>query len=205
MEKIIVALLIAGGGYYLGYLLEGVILGVIVFGILFYMESKKNISAIKEEAEASKANIDVILQKRHDLLVKLIDVLKIELKEKDKDRDTIKEMIAAVQKNDPFKKSVFDFKKNDQFKWFNDAKGLISQMTNLLSDVSSPDYNSLKNEIVRIENELSAARRYYNFSVKKYNSLVNQKFFGIKLSKNEPLDYFEVDEEIKKDIKVSVE
>ena len=142
-----------------------VLVGIILANVFAYNALVKARNKTKE----AFSSIDVHLKMRYDLIPNLVEVVRGHMKHEEK----IMSMVANVR-------STASKAKNEQEKIAaaNEAGKVINQLF-----ATSEDYPDLKSdklfrrlsrEMVDIEDKISAARRFYNSAVNKYNNLVMQ-------------------------------
>lgn len=146
------------------------------------------VSALDARCDTAFADIDVHLKHRHDLIPRLVELLKSQTSyEKDLVRavaDARAEALRAVSPNIRLEAE----------------KKLSAQVFNLLSNVeknpdlrSLPDYRHLRQEITDCDNRITAARRFYNLAIEEYNMSLTQwptskVAISRRMSKRQPFD-----------------
>lgn len=205
MELLIIALF-AGIIYYQVGWIQGLVTFIVLGLIERVYKANKRLKETSEEYLKARGNLEVSLQKRHDLIVKLMDVVKSELKELDPEREMLLSMMKKVEETDPYKKGLFKIDKKDVREWYTQTTILVDKINSTLKMVKNTDFQTVKKAIIDVEDELSASRRYLNFSVKNYNLSVKEKFnfFSVRKNDYQLADYFEVTSpEIREDVVVS--
>lgn len=141
-----------------------IVLGVLVFVGLWMMAVYNGLVQLRESVRNGWSQIDVQLQRRHDLIPNLVEVAKGYMQH---ESDTLEKVIKARQQ------AI-------------DAKGLenVQQAENFLSGTLrslfavSENYPDLKadkqmtqlhEELTTTENKIAFARQYYNDEVNRYN------------------------------------
>lgn len=143
-----------------------IIIGVIVLVIvLFFITSYNGLVNLRNLVEEAYSTMDVYLTKRFDLIPNLVETVKGYAKH---ESQTLENVIQA-------RNSVASAKNVDE------KLAAQGQLTNTLSHLfalseSYPDLKAntnfldLQNQLKSIENEIANARKYYNGSVRNYNT-----------------------------------
>ncbi len=167
------------------------IIAVIVIIVVMVIGKYNSILSQNEQVEASTSNLDVMLQRRADLIPNLVNVVKGYVSHEDEVINTVTEAREKlVNSNTVAEKS----KANDE---------LTSALNNLMVIVenypdlkSSANFTQLSDELAGTENRIAVARRdcntdikNYNLSIKKFPGNLVAGIFGF----NEKT-YFETDE-----------
>ena len=177
-------------------MMSGIFVILVVLVVIFVvgyitLSNKLNRAVIKiDEAESG---IDVALQKRHDVLTKMLDVVKGYAKHE-------KEVLFEV----------VNLRKDMTMKEKSEASAAMDQTLRSLNVVaeaypqllSSDNYKTLQIAIADTEEHLQAARRLYNANVSSYNQmLVSFPTSAIGSSKGmKKRDFFEAESEKKQDV-----
>lgn len=119
--------------------------------------------------EAAWADVDVQLQRRHDLVPRLVDVVKAYAKhEKDTLEDVIKQRDQALAVNDVAGKSAAESK-------LDSAIGKLVVLAESYPELKAGDnFLQLSTDLVETEDHLQYARRFYNGAVRDYNNAVER-------------------------------
>lgn len=167
------------------------ILAIIVIIVAMTIGKYNSILTQNEQVESSVSNLDVMLQRRADLIPNLVNVVKGYVDHED---ETIKAITDAREKLVKSNSVVEKSKANDE---------LTSALNNLMVVVenypdlkSSANFAQLSDELAGTENRIAVARRdcnndikNYNLSIKKFPGSLIAGIFGF----NEK-QYFETDE-----------
>lgn len=166
----------------LGFL---VVIGLIIYNIL--INSKNRVMR-------SKSNIDVYLTQRFNLIPNLVECVK----EYTNYEKSVLENLVSIRTQYINTKSiklgnVLNEKMNE----------IIIQVENYPELKASEQYILLEKSLVKMENQIQAARRIYNLSVLKYNNLVTTFPINLvaKILKFKREDFFESENEDKNHIK----
>lgn len=194
---------------YLFYYFTGnivLMLGMLTFGTLVILWGGQ-IMLINSfhEVEQAKGNIEDGFQKRHDALIKVIDTLKSEMSKRD---ETLNQMIKIAEEKRSAPKGILGQKTQGEYEhWYQDTRKEIIRFTQKHDEMNKDSHRVLIQTIIEVEDNLSAARRFYNHSVKKYNSSLHSfpgnligKFKGFSAE-----EYFKVENEtIRQDVKIKL-
>jgi LemA protein len=162
---------VANGGFAMLTTLLFVVLGIVVFAVLvaaYMFVSYKNagnyVAALDARCDTAFADIDVHLKHRHDLLPRLVEVVKSQTAyEKDMVMGVANARVEAMRAMSPEVKLECE-------------KNLSAQIFNLLSNVEKnpdlkalPEFRALRDEITACDNRITASRRFYNLAIEEYN------------------------------------
>jgi len=170
---------------------------LIINFIIFAMYNR--LVRLQNRVKKAKANIEIYLNKRFDLIPNLVETVK----GYSNHESTTLEDITALRSN-------YDSQKNLSIK---DAENLNNELNKYLAIVENyPDlkantqYMSLHNELREIEDQLGYARRKYNDDVTSYNNAIETVPSNIVASifAFKKADLFEVDNTKKDSIKVEL-
>ncbi|MBE7089098.1 MAG: LemA family protein [Clostridiales bacterium] len=173
------------------------IIAIVCWGIAVY----NSFIQLGETCEEAVSTIDVSLKKRFDLIPNLVETVKGFAKH---ESQTLEKVIAArnqgLNATTVGEKIAADKNLSQAIKSINIV---AEQYPNLKADQNFLD---LQNQLKLIEGELANARRYYNGTVKAYNT--KRKMFPTNVIANmmklAKYDYFEVDSaEERQNVKVS--
>jgi LemA protein len=153
-----------------------------------YQRAGNMVAALDARCDTAFADIDVHLKHRHDLIPRLVEVLKAQTSyEKDMVMGVAQARVEAVKAMSPEIKLEAE-------------KKLSAQIFNLLTNVeknpdlrSLPEFRHLREELTQCDNRITAARRFYNLAIEEYNlSLVSWPTGKIaikrRMSKRQPFD-----------------
>ena len=168
------------------------IVALVVFGAIYLFTSYKSagnlVAALDARCDTAFADIDVHLKHRHDLIPRLVEVVKGQTAyEKDMVMGVAQARVEALRAMSPEVKLECE-------------KKLSAQVFNLLTNVEKnpdlkalPEFRNLREELTACDNRITAARRFYNLAIEEYNvSLVqwptNQIAAKRRMSKRQPFD-----------------
>lgn len=138
---------------------------LIAYGLYrWYSNSAHYVAALDARCDTAFADIDVHLKHRHDLLPRLVEVLKSQTAyEKDMVMGVSEARIEAMKAMAPHIKLEAE-------------KKLTAHVVNLLTNIeknpdlrSLPEYRALREEITACDNRITASRRFYNLAIEEYN------------------------------------
>ena len=141
-----------------------IVIGIVVLVVLIWgicISNKFNKLNVKiDEAESG---IDVALEKRYDVLTKMIDTVKGYAKH---EKETLLEVIA-------FRKGMTMEEKNKAYAQMDEALGKINVLVENYPDLkASQNFLKLQASITDVEEHLQAARRLYNANVSALNQAI---------------------------------
>ncbi len=177
--------------------LVGLFIGVVVLGYLISIYN--NLVMLKNNIDKAWNNIDLLLQQRHDELIKLMDSVKGYM-------DFEKGVLTQVtQARTAFMgaNSVQD-KANADNMMTGALKSIFAVAENYPQLKADENFIQFQNRVSDLENQIRDRREFYNDSVNTYNIRLGQipyVFIGTIL--NYPRkDLFKVDQEFKKDVDI---
>lgn len=116
------------------------------------------------------SNIDIVLKKRFELIPNLEEIVKGYTNHE----KTTLEDIARIRSNLSEKMTVSDRQKaEDKFSAI--FKDIFASVENYPELKASDNFLALQNALIKIEEDIEMARRYYNGTTRNFNSLI-QKF-----------------------------
>lgn len=167
---------------------------------LYLWLTYNNLVVLRERIKDALSNIDVQLKRRADLIPNLIETVKGYAKhEKEVLENVTKARTALMQAGDVHEKAQAE----------NMLTGALKSLFAVAEDYpdlkASDNFKQLQEELTDTENKISYSRQFYNSNVLDYNSriktfpanLIAQKFGFTEI------EFFEADEDEKKDVKVS--
>jgi LemA protein len=171
---------------------------IILFGLLagagaFYFHRQKVgainfIAALDARCDTAFSDIDVHLKHRHDLIPRLVEVVKGQAAYE-------REMVASV--SEAHIRAVEAMAPNIKLEA---EKKLSAQVITLLSNAERqpqlqalPEFRHLREELIACDNRITAARRFFNLAVEEYNAALvqwptNEVASRRRMSKRQPFD-----------------
>lgn len=178
------------------YVSLGIVAFLLVVGIICAYNS---LVKARNKTKEAFSSIDVHLKLRYDLIPNLVNVVKGYMKH---------ESVLMQQVADVRSKATAAQNEKEKIEAANEAGSVIGKLF-----ATSEDYPELKSdklfrrlsrEMIEIEDKISAARRFYNSAIYKYNNMVMQFpisivafMFGFKKKEN-----FQINEIERQNIKV---
>lgn len=193
--------LLANTGLIIGIVIAAVIIALIVIAIAWGVSAYNGFIKMKETCDEALSTIDVSLKKRFDLIPNLVETVKGYAKH---ESQTLESVIAArnqgLNASNADEKILADKNLSQAIKNVNIVAERYPELK------ANQNFADLSNQLKNIENELANARRYYNGTIKAYNTKL--KVFPSNIIANfmklEQLKYFELaDQEERKNVKVS--
>jgi len=142
-----------------------IILTIILITILIILAIYNKLIKLKNNVKKAKANIEIYLNKRFDLIPNIVECVKSYSKY---ENETLENIVSL--------RSNYNEQKNINIK---DAENMNNNLNKLLAIVenypelqANNNYISLQNELRNIEDELELARIRYNDIVTKYNTKI---------------------------------
>ena len=178
-----------------------VILVIAVIAIVSWCISTRNtFKVMKVKVDESASGIDVALTKRFDLLTKTLAATKGYAKHETE----ILEKVVSLRSGDSIKEMSMKDKNALTNEIAEASRGLnilVEQYPNLKADST---FIELQRQTADCEEQLQAARRIYNSNVSTFNQKRNvwpSSIIANRIGFKEDLDFFEAEEEKKKDVK----
>jgi LemA protein len=198
MFRLLLAVIASGIVYYFNksiWLTAGVFIALTGFVVWF---SQFDIVKRREAINQAKGDLEDAFQKRYDILTKIYETTKGYINFKEQELETITNLFCSLEKP----RSGY----KEKFKMQNQVQSiLINNMANLRDHQAGMQFETLNRSINEVEENLSASRRFYNHTVKEYNTAINifPAFIMAKIKGYQVMSYFEVeDENIRKDIEI---
>ena len=159
---------------------------------------------LRNNVRKAWANIDVLLQKRHDMIGKLVDTVKgyMQYEKTVLAKVTMLRTAWANVNDDPSHQSKMDT--SNQIS--NTLKTLFANAENYPELKADETFLELQHALVQIENEIADRREFYNDSVNNYNvkiQVIPYNFFS-GILKYAPLPFFQAPEDSKQTVKADV-
>ncbi|MDE7329881.1 MAG: LemA family protein [Clostridia bacterium] len=163
---------------------------VVLILIIWAIAAHNKVVALKVQCDDGFSTIDVYLKKRYDLIPNIVETVKGYAKH---ESTTLQNVIAARNK-------LSSATTADDIIEADNAMGQAIRGLNMLVErypelKADRSFVSLQNQLQGIENELSQARKYYNATVREYNTkiqtfptLIMAKFMKAKTRKMFTLD-----------------
>lgn len=146
----------------------GVLIGIgVIIGLLTI--SYNGLVSKKETVTNSLSNLDVMLQRRSDLIPNLVNTVKGYAKHESE----IIDKVTKARENMVNASSVAD-KSNANTELSNSLKALMVVVENYPDLKSSENFRQLSDELAGTENRIAVARKDYNDVVKTFNTSIKK-------------------------------
>ena len=188
-------------GWVIALIIVAVIVLIAVIIICWAISVRNNFVRMRNTSEEAFATIDVYLKKRYDLIPNLVETVKGYAKHESRTlEEVIKARNNAASATTPAEKIEADAQLSNAIKSIN----IVAERYPDLK--ANTNFQNLMNELRNIEAELANSRKYYNGTVKVFNTEkdIFPKSIIANSMKLEKFPYFELDsEEERKNVKVS--
>lgn len=174
-------------------ILVGVVVVLVCICAVIYISLSNKLNRAVVKIDEAESGIDVALQKRYDVLTKMLDVVKAYAKH---EKEVLFEVVNLRKDMTMKEKSDASAAMDQNFKALNVVAEAYPQL------LSSENYKTLQIAIADTEEHLQAARRLYNANVSSYNQmLVSFPTSAIGSSKGmTKRDFFEAEGSKKQDV-----
>lgn len=182
-------------------MLMGMILGIGLLIILW--GGQMMLTSSYHEVEQANGNIEDGFQKRHDVLIKVLDTVKSEMKKRDESLEKV--LIISDEKRSAPKGLLGQPTQGDYEKWYQQTRHEVIRYIREHDEMNQDSHRLLIQSVNEVEENLSAARRFYNHAAKKFNSNLHSFPGNIigKFKGYEESPYFKVENEaVKADVKI---
>lgn len=192
--------LLLGTGAIVGIVIGAVALLVLIF-VIWWISARNKLMRLTTAVDEGWSTIDIFLKKRYDLIPNLVETVKGYAKH---ESETMSAVIKARQ-------VALVATGNDKIEA---EKALTASLNRFLTATredypdlkANANFMSLQNQLTAIEGEIERSRRYYNGTVKEYNTylVLFPSCIVARRMKLEKRDFFELDSpEERKNVKVS--
>lgn len=139
------------------------IISIIAIIIVIFLIMYNLLISRRNKVKRSKSNVDVYLTQRFDLIPNLVECVKQYTSYESSILEELVKIRTKYMENKTIQTGeILDTKMNQ----------IILQVENYPKLKASEQYMLLEKNLVKIENQIQAARRIYNMSVLKYNNLI---------------------------------
>ncbi len=182
--------LLLGTGAIIGIVVGIIVVLLIVIVIAWWISTRNKFVTLRNQYEEAFATIDVYLKKRFDLIPNLVETVKGYAKH---ESETLTRVIEARNNaqnaSTPAEKIEANAQLSQAIKNFNVVMEKYPELK------ANSNFMDLSNQLKGIENELANARKYYNATVKVFNT--KKDLFPASIIANsmklEKQPYFELD------------
>ena len=185
--------------------LAGIIVGVVIVVLLlaiaiWWITTHNKLVRMKNQYEEAFHNIDIYLKKRYDLIPNLVETVKGYAKH---ESGTLQSVIEARNKAQNASTLADKLEANAQLTQTMRNFNMVMERYPELK--ANTNFLDLQNQLKSIEYELSNARKYYNATIKQFNTQIRTFPSSViaGMMKLEKQPYFELDDpEERKNVKV---
>ncbi len=185
----------------MGLILGGLIAIVVIVIVIWIVAAYNSLVTLKKRAQNGWAQIDVQLNRRHDLIPNLVNSVKGYMKF---EQETLQKVIDARSK------ALGAGNIKDKMDAENKLTGTLGRLIAVFERYpdlkANQNVSSLMEQLTDTENKIAYARQFYNDIVTRYNTktMVFPSNFVANIFHFEEMSLFEISEEIKKDPKVDL-
>jgi len=179
----------------LSWILGGIILLIIILFFTYY----NRFAILKNRIDNSLSQINVQLKRRADLIPNLVETVKGYVKHEKTAIKKVTEARKALVNAEGLEKKVAADKKLESA-----LKSIFAIAENYPDLKANQNFLELQRELSTTEDRVAYARQLYNDSILAYNNLC-KTFPGnifAKMYKRKPIDYLQISESEKKNVKV---
>ena len=176
----------------------------LVLGIGFYISVYNSLIALKKNAEKAWSNIDVLLQKRHDMLIKLVQTVSSYLRYEKSVFERVAQLrsqFMSIPPDDIQGKINLSNQITGMFRY------LFAVIENYPELKANQNVMHLQQMIVELESQLADARQFYNEAVTMLNTKIEQipYNFVAGMAGIKPMPLYRAPEEAKQDVSTRLE
>lgn len=178
-----------------------IIIAVVVIFLLLVLTTYNSLIKLNNKVEEAFSTMDIYLKKRWDLIPNLVEVVKGYAKH---EKNTLEE-IANLRSNSYDKMNTND-KVEVNNKLSQDINKLMAVAESYPELKANENFKDLSTQLIKIEDDIANARKYYNGTVRIFNNKVEMfpsnivaSIFGYKTRK-----MFESNENERKNVKVEL-
>lgn len=142
-----------------------IVLGFVVF---YWIRNRSRfLSRLEQRCSAAVADVDAILAERHALIPNLVEIARshtnFEL--------TVLDRLIEAQRD--ALKAMGEYRLTAETELGNAINQFVSAASQMPDMRSGEEFKHLRQELVRVEEKVTAARRYYNMTVEEYRAITN--------------------------------
>lgn len=181
-----------------GWLIIAVVVILVVIVVAWWISTRNKFVRLEVSCDESLSGIDVYLKKRYDLIPNIVETVKGYAKHESATlENVIKARNAAMT-------ATGDAKVQAENQLSGTLKSLFALSEAYPALKADTQFLNLQNQLQSIETDLSQARKYYNGTVKQYNTSI--RIFPASIVAGimhlEKRAFFEVDEAERQNVKV---
>lgn len=142
-------------------------IGVLVLVGIYFMVSYNGFIKLRNKAEEAFSTMDVYLKKRYDLIPNLVETVKGYATH---EKSTLENVIKA--RNIAMSAGSIEEKQAGELGLLSGLKSLFALSENYPDLKANSNFIDLQQQLQKIEEDISQARKYYNAVIKSYNTKV---------------------------------
>lgn len=143
-------------------------LGIIFFVVLWFVATHNRLIRLRNHIQESWSNVDVALQRRHDLIPNLVNTVKGFMAH---ETATLERLVQL--RDEVAGQSGHSDARREAETQLGTALGTVLARVEAYPDLkSSAAFLDLQQELANTEDRIAAARRFFNANVREYNSAV---------------------------------
>ncbi len=160
-------LLISTGGI-IAIVVVAIVLVLAIAVVVWWISTSNKLIRVKNKVEEAWATIDVYLKKRFDLIPNFVETVKGYTKH---ESETLEKVVAA--RNIAGKAISSEERIAAENNLSNSLRTFLNVVSESYPDLkANTNFLDLQNQLKLIEGELEGSRRYYNGTVKTFNTLI---------------------------------
>lgn len=176
-----------------------IVLIIVLFILVWFMSTYNSLVALRNKVKDQKAQIDVTLKRRFDLIPNLVETVKGYAKH---EKDTLEEVVKARNTYTSATTTEEQLKADSELqKGITKLFALAEQYPDLKAN---ENFINLQNQLTETEDKIQYSRQFYNDEVMKYNNKIEMfpsniiaNLFHFVAEK-----FFEANEEERQNVKV---
>ena len=174
--------------------------------LLVLWGAQLTLASAKAEVGQAQGNVEDGFQKRHDVLLKVLDTVKSEMAKRGEAMDRLY-ALAGEKRESP--KGFFGqaTAQGEYEHWYQELRQEVMRHVTEGDERNAESHRLVIRSINDVEENLSAARRFYNSAVKTYNEKLEGFPTNVmaRVKGYEPAAFFEVaSEDIRKDVSITL-
>ena len=147
--------------------MQYILLGIAVLVGGYFMMTYNSFVVLKNKIKSAWSDIDVQLKKRYDLVPQLVKIVQGYAKHESSTLEKVTEMRTAAMNSS----SVPD-KSHKENMLSGALKSIFAVSENYPDLKANQNFLKLQEELAEVEDDIQMARRYYNGSVKQFNTKI---------------------------------
>ena len=142
-----------------------IIIAIVVVILLFVLSTYNGFVTLNNKVEEAFATMDVYLKKRWDLIPNIVETVKGYAKH---EKDTLKEVINL--RNGAYDKMSNEEKVEANQKISQGISKIMALAESYPDLKANENFKDLSNELSKIEEDIANSRKYYNATVRQFNT-----------------------------------